>query len=70
MDLDYLYVPRSELIAMGQDAFEGEPLSGHIQINLPAEKGLLFITKGWVFIDLDTDERIISVRLQRGRVPR
>ncbi len=70
MGLRYTYVSRSELEAVGQATYESIQLSGHVQVKLPTEKGLLFETKGWVFIDFDTDERIINVRTQRGKAPR
>jgi hypothetical protein len=70
MDLHYLYVPRSMLEAMRQATFESTPLSGRIQVSLPEDKRIFYKTVGEVLIDLDEGERMVSLQLQRGNVPR
>ena len=70
MGLHYVYVPRSMLEATHQGTYKSKPLSGRIQVSLPPDKGLLFKTVGHVLIDLDADERVVNLRIERGDVPR
>lgn len=70
MGLRYVYVPRSLLEAMHQATFESTPLSGRIQVSLPEDKGLLSKAVGEVLIDLDEDERMVNLGVQRQKVPR
>ena len=70
MDLRYLYVPRSMLEATHQATFESIPLSGRVQVSLPEDKRVFYKTVGHVLIDLDEVERVVSLRVDRGNVPR
>jgi hypothetical protein len=70
MGLHHLYVDRSLLEAMHAATFESTPLSGRIQVTLPEDKGLFFVLKEQALIDLDERERMVSMRIERGWVPR
>ena len=66
----YYYVPRNESIARHEGRDEPAPISGWFQVTLPPDKRLLAKTVGHVFIELDKEERVVNLRIDRMDVPR
>lgn len=70
MNAHYYYVPRSESSARHEGRDEPAPISGWFQVSLPPDKRLLSRTVGHVFVELDEEDQVVNLRIDRMKVPR
>lgn len=64
LGVTHTYVPREYLKTIGQDMFEGMPLSGRFDVLTEFETKVGRKSEAAIHIELDTQERVTNVRVE------